>query len=461
VDKQEGETVTRVQLALCALIATELAGGTFILLRPRIRPVPPVPEFAYLDPLVAEQIRDRVAKCNTPDDWAALGELYLAVGCFPEAEACYRYAAEQEPERGDRAYQWGFALERIGKLEEANAAYARAIGKGTPPDEHCHYFIARNHLRMENAAEAQTAFAKAGKYPAARYELARIAARSGNTTEAITILDSLIAEQPQMRQPYLLRHRIEVLRDSPTAASYGDRANRARAKLATPFDNEWARLEDVYFRFGTTAELKAAEQLVGTRRFPEAETKLRAILAKEWNASALDLLAEIELQKQRPAEAVRLLREAIDRDGPSVHLLTRLGDAHEANRDMKLAVQAWTQATELGIGASVKNLHYRLGEHYQQAGHANLAKWHSSRAFLAAGHELFWKGDYANALPAFTEATQVEPTLAEAWYYVGEANRVLNKPDAARTAYTKCLQLNANHGRALAGLALLPTAFPR
>ena len=157
------------------------------------------------------------------------------------------------------------------------------------------------------------------------------------------------------------------------------------------------------------------------------------------------------------AEAVRLLQEAVDQDGPSVHLLDRLGYAHERSGDSAPAVRAWARASELGIGPSVKNLHYRLGEHYQKAGNAAYAGSRiPRRAHLAAGHELFWAGNPRDAQGAFEKATELEPTLTAAWFYLGETNRVLGHVEEARKAYTRCLARDPDHGRAIAGRELLP-----
>ncbi len=447
--------MSRRQWALVALIAAEVVAGAVFLLRSRTRAVPPVVDLSFVDPFVAEHLRARSAACTMPDDWAALGEEYLAYGYFHEAEACYRVAAEREWDRSERAYQWAFALERVGKLEQANAEYERALSLGYSHPDDCRYFIGRNFLRLEQADPARGAFEAAGNHPSARYERARLLVRDGRASDAVPILDSLYAAHPQAIQPYLLRHRIDALQSWPGAARFADLANRARGRLPTPFDKEWNRLEETYNRLGLTGEITAIEKQLASRDVAGAERKLRAVLATGWNPAATDLLAEVEAQRGRPAEAVRLLQEAVEREGPSSYLLERLGDAHERNGQLPQAVQTWTRATELGSGAGVKNLHLRLEEHYRKAGNDRDARWRSARAHLAAGHELFWAGNARNARGAFEKATELEPTLAAAWFYLGESNRVLGRAEQAAQAYARCLALDPDHGRAIAGQQLL------
>src|SRR5262249_35642463 len=159
VAEPEGGAMSRFQWALVAVIAGELVVGAVLFHRQRNLPTPPVGELSYLDPLAAEQVRDLIQNCRSPDDWARLGEAYLAFGYFPEAEACNRVAAEGGPgwhwqraaggARAEHAYDWAFALERLGRLEEANRGYELALRLGHSRPGDCWYFIGRNWLRQE------------------------------------------------------------------------------------------------------------------------------------------------------------------------------------------------------------------------------------------------------------------------------------------------------------------------
>ena len=122
-----------INVALGCAIAIELIAGGVFAFRKQAQTAPPapvVPELSHVDPFVGAHIRELAAKCQTPEDWAGLGEVYLAYGYFTEAEACYRVAVAGSPNRVEWVHHWGFSLERLGKATEANGQYERAIELG-------------------------------------------------------------------------------------------------------------------------------------------------------------------------------------------------------------------------------------------------------------------------------------------------------------------------------------------
>jgi tetratricopeptide (TPR) repeat protein len=442
---------------LLALIAIELAVGAMLAYRQRGRPTPPIPDLAGADPAFAAHIRERAASCRTPDDWAALGLDYLAFGYFPEGEACYRRAAELEPERTERQFEWAFALERIGRLSEANSAYegAAVLGHAVPND--CRYFIGRNHLRLEDVPAARAAFEKAGNHPSARYELARLLVRDGKLGEGIPILDQLAAEHRDAVQPPLLRHRIEVevlAGGGPNLVA--DRAQRATGRLPTPFDREFHRLEAARDRIGRDRELKDLRKLLEGGNTASAEPRLRQIAAADWGPDVADLLAEVEFMRGRPAEAARILQETIDRAGPAGPLLERLGDAHaEAGRGAEAAA-AWERATRLATAAEMRNAWFKLATHHDAAGKKDEARRCFARAYLGAAHEALAAGKLDDVRVTLEKAVENDANLAMAWYYLGELHRRTGEAARARAAYEKCLAIDGHYGRARAALDWLP-----
>jgi tetratricopeptide (TPR) repeat protein len=441
---------------LLLVILVELLGGGYFLYRKRSEPVPPVPDLSAVDPLVAAHIRDRAAHCRTADDWAALGETYLAYGYFPEGEACYRAAVSRTPNDHQRRADWAFSLERIGRPDRALVEYVRAATPDPQQQGECLYAMGRNGLRNGDSTAATRAFQEATTQPSARYELARLKAKAGEPKAAIRILDQLATEFPNAVQPPLLRHRIEVLRDSPTAAVYADRADRFfHTRLPTPFDRDWKRLDERYQSVGLHREWREADDLLQAGQPADAEKRARDALAFGWNPDGVDLLAEIESRKGQPAEAARLLQEIIDRAGPSAAVLDAIGDAYVGMGKPDLAVQAWVRAAELGIGASAKMPYHKLTTHYEKAGDQTAARRFQARAFLAAGHEEFWAGRLQDAQFLMQQATDTDARLGAAWFYLGEVHRLSNRPDDACTAYRKCLDLDPDFGRAHTGLMLL------
>jgi tetratricopeptide (TPR) repeat protein len=440
---------------LAGVIGLELAVGAVLFVRKRSAPTPPVPDLSFVDARVAAHVREAAAKCRAADDWEELGTTYMAYGYFPEAEACARYAAEHVPQNARRAYEWGFALERIGLLEEANAQYERAAGMDTTRSDERWYTIGRNWLRLERADEARKAFERAGDQPSARYELARLKERAGDEAGALAILDRLTAEYPTAVQPHLLRHRIDALHNRPSALVAGDKAYRFQTRLPTPFDRDAERLEAAHHAIGLAHVRPEADRLLAAGKWKEAEPLVRAAIAEQWNPDLSDLLAEVEFSRGNPAGAAKVLDEAVDRAGASPHLLFRLGAAYEEAGQPDRAVAAWSRATTLGIGAEVKDSYYRLATAYEPAKKPDAARAMTARAFFSVGHEFVTTGRAAEALLPLEEATNADPQLAAAWFYRGEAHRLTGRADAARAAYQKCLELAPNQGRARRALKLL------
>lgn len=444
------------QLILVAVVAMEVAIGARLYLwqKPPVTPV--TVDLSHVDSFTAAHINDLTAKCRSADDWANLGEVYLAYGYFTEAEACYRVAVEQQPSHADWVHHWGFALERIGRLAEANAQYERAIELGHLDPGGCWYYIGRNHLRLENLTAARDAFAKAGEQPSARYETARLMARAGQGDEALPILERLAAEYPNAVQPPLLRHKILLLKGDVAASAAGVHSMYAPGSLPTPFDADWKWLEEVHDTTGLARELKSSIALFERGEIEAAAPGFREVFRQNGDAIAADFLAVTEERSGNADEAIRLLQEAIRKSGPTPHLLIRLGETEAARGQAKPAVEAWIRATHLGSGGAVKDAHHRLAEHYEKIGNSAEARRHHAQAFFAAGHEAFWTVQPEPAQRAFETALKYDPKFAAAWFYLGEMHRLQDKPDDARKAYECCLSIDANFGRAMTSLSLLP-----
>ncbi len=67
---------------------------------------------------------------------------------------------------------------------------------------------------------------------------------------------------------------------------------------------------------------------------------------------------------------------------------------------------------------------------------------------LKVGNFYFKKGSYRAAALRFREATRWNPSYAEAWLRLGEAQEKLGDQKAAREAYGKFLSLAPKHKRA-------------
>jgi Tfp pilus assembly protein PilF len=99
--------------------------------------------------------------------------------------------------------------------------------------------------------------------------------------------------------------------------------------------------------------------------------------------------------------------------------------------------------------------HNRLALYYEKKGDKDASRRHRAETYREAGIAAFWKRNLPDARVTLERAVELEPGLVGAWFYLGEANRLLGLTATARQAYRRCLELNPDHGRAQARLALL------
>ncbi len=434
--------------ALALAIAAELLVGGWLVWRHVHALHPPVPDPSAVDAVTAAEFRDLAAAATTADGWGNLGEAYLATGFYPEAAACLTRAAALDP-TADRHFKHAFALERLGLLEDANAEYRAAAAANHPRAKDCWYYVGRNHLRLENAAAAAEAFAKAQPLPGARFELARLAGQAD--AEA----GRLATEFPTAYPPVALRLRLAVLRNENTTALADAFARRPRP-LPTPFDAEVDWVMGRASGVGHARLFRDAGRDLQAGRAAAAEEKLRAALAARWDPEVADKLADVRFAQGDRAEALRILTEVVDRGGPTAQSLWRRGQAEEAGGQLQQAVATWERAAALASGPGGRDLLQDLAAAHERLGDKEKAKRYPARAHLAAGIAAVDAGRWDEATTALGHATEADPASANAWFELAEAHRLAGRPADARAAYERCLKLNPDHGRAARAVRLLP-----
>jgi tetratricopeptide (TPR) repeat protein len=451
--------MTRVGKILLVLVACELlAGGIAVGMKVRAPQAPLIRE-SHIDAITFDDVRRLTANVRTSEDWRKLGEIYMATGFFRESEACHRVAAERDSESAETVHQWAQALERLGYLEEANAAYRRVSQLDPSRSAACAYFIGRNELRQEDVAAAREAFLNAGDFPAARFALARLHLGEGRHNEATALLDDLAREFPGAQQPPLLLHRIALAEQRLQAASAAaDRQDAAREQLTSPIDAEFQRLQKVHEGTGLRRRWQESRELIDGGQGAAAEQLLRDILAERFDAFPADWLAEILFQRGQLDAAADIQLEIIERLGPAVEFLERLGDTQDALGEKDKARATWLRATQLSFGPPLRDVHGKLAASLAAAGQEQLATRHFALAAQAAGIGDLRAGNAASAEAALREAVRLDPQLAHAWYYLGEAARERGDAEAARAAYERCLAIQPHHGRAADRLERLATA---
>lgn len=447
--------MTRKQWLLVGILGIELLAGGYLLVQRGSRASPPLADFTLVDPLTAKEISTRVQTCRTAANWAELGEMYLATGFFPEAEICLAEACVQESSNAQYAMRHAFALERLGKVEEANERYRIAISLNHPRWADCWYYIGKNHLRLEQVEAARQAFERAQELPAVRYELAVLDAHSGQREKAETEAKKLMREYPNAYPPVSLLYRLMWEKnDRKQIGRLADEFTRRPRPLPSPFDLEVNWVFGLANRIGQNGLFHEAGQAMREGRIAEVEKKLRTALEAGWDQEIADRLAEVLYLQRQPREAMQILKQALVQGRPSVDLLWRLGQTQQASGQPEQARDSWERAVRLVTGPA-KELYQDLASFYERAGEKDRARQMQARALLSEGIELLDGNRPLEAMEPLIQALQRDPGMAQAWYFLGEARRGAGRQAEARQAYEQCLQRDPECGRARRALELL------
>ena len=160
-------------------------------------------------------------------------------------------------------------------------------------------------------------------------------------------------------------------------------------------------------------------------------------------------MADLYQKTDRPQRAIELLADAVQREGAAPHTLERLGDACAAAGQRNEALDLWETAAEW---QPTSELHRKMAEMYAQAGDVKLARRHQGLEKFRSGVDALRLNRLEEAHAVLDQAVAMLPDHASAWFYFAETCRFLDRPERAKHAYTRCLELHPGHGRALRGL---------
>lgn len=450
--------MTRICWLLLIVIAAQIAG--LVVFRDRLRRPPnsfyPRPDISVLDSMSAGEILSRqkkLEKDGKPESWTDLASIYVMYGFFREADYCCQRSDKLTPNSMSNNFWWGATLFRLGQLRESSEKF-RAMIASTDPSQVgiCHYCIGVNFLREECVDEAERAFRKGIGHPPAEYELAKILVRSGRADQAVPILEKLTKDDPKSARYWLLRaNAMLALGDAENADSFFDRAEVA--SIPQPADELTAFLQGQIGRFGLDLQIKKGEEFLKLRKWSEAADILRNALQREWRPTTADLLADALLELGQTNETVSVVNGAIDRYGATPARLTNLGDALAAKGTSDEAVNQWEHAIRVGLAGRA---HSRLADYHAKMEDQKKSDYHRAIATRIEGLYYLRQDRVEDAMKRFESAVKFDAENADAWFYLGECQRILNEAAAADSAYRKCLAVNPFHGRAKRSLKRLP-----
>lgn len=452
--------MSKLQLVLIVVIGVELAIGLPRLMvdRPAAEAGPPLPDFSLSDPITEKELNQLAETGKTPEQWAKLGEAYLATGYFPEAEATLRVAAEKGT-TATNLFRHAFALERVGRIEDAIQQYEAAANLKGGRQADAWYYVGKNHLRLERTDRAAEAFAKAEPLPAARYELALLHAREGRTQEAHTLLEPLAKNHIHAYTPVGMQYRLAMQTNDPRKLFELSEAFSTRARpLPSPFDSEVDWIMGAANTIGRDGYFLRAGRHAQAGQFHQSEAVLRDALEASWNPEIADKLADVIFAQRRPQEALTILQQAVTEGGPQYELLARLGQAQAAQGNLDQAQITWQRGARLATGPGSLELWQDLAELAKRSQQNDRFQEYTARASFAEGIFELDSGRPADAISHFEAATQRKPDWADAWYFLGVCQHRAGQQTDAVKALEKCLGANPHHGRAKRRLAYLKTA---
>lgn len=435
------------------VVAELLVGGVLFGLRLNATLPAPPPVAEYTDAITGGKILavpDRFLFDST-EKWRTLGQTYLQSTFFAKAEACWHAATDCDPLSADFALRHGCCLEQLGSLEEARQVYLRAAQIGSARiAEVAWYRIGRIHLQWEHSAEAATAFEKAGDdHLPSVFQRAKLLIRSGSAAEAAPLLERLAEDHPRDIRCWQLRARFdEVLGRPEDAAAARDTVLRSILSLPLePFKSIIPNHEPA----GLYHDVSEAMQRYQAAHTPFAAEQLLPFVRDEtfWQNKLpllLEDVASIQLDAQNLPAARSLLEKQIEkRRAPTWRTWELLARVEFAEKHLQQAWQHWNRAERLRPDAVD---HDQMAQLALALREDRAARRHRGLARQASGFRAFLNDMLDDSRQMFREAVEIDDELPSAWYYLGETERLLGAPEAAKPAFERCLHLMPNHGRA-------------
>jgi tetratricopeptide (TPR) repeat protein len=299
-----------------------------------------------------------------------LGEALERIGALDAAVAAYRAAVSEQPTFRKASNNLILALVKAGKGDEA-VERARALVAASPddPDRHFTLGLAQSEQNVTDAIKSlRRALELAPRHTLARYNLARVLNRADRVPEAIEELQRALAIDPRAETHYML------------GVIYWHQGDLDRA-------------------IGALQAAVASEP-----RYADAHYTLGAVLKarRDWDGAANSLRRAIAL---RPDPAThytlaQVLQQAGDETGARTH---------------------FAEAERLRLRA----------EQEQQAS-----------VWTSVGTQKLDAGDLASALDLFRRATSVNDEYAPAYYQMGRTLERLGEEEASRKAFARAAALN-------------------
>ena len=401
---------------------------------------------------------------HSKDDWVNLGQIYTTFALMPEAEYCFKRAANLGSLTLEQQFKYGICLSRRGEMEKAIQMVLPVANSNNELAVHANQQIGFNLLRLNRRAEAEKYLRKAGADPISELSLARILIREDRVSEAIRVLDGLITRNPNSMRAHQMRSwAYEVPGDTydeyEARVSYDHSMHASGMIIIYPLSRDWD--VDAVASMGSAKHMLASSVALQKGEFEKAVNEgVRALemIDPLWRPGYAEAMIDAHLANDEPVKALGYLSKWLIHDGESTRLWELAGDAFLAMDDEGKAEAAWLRGTRIRASKTFQanaEICHKLVQLYQtQGSQEKVTIYHAWHQYESG--KLQWRdNNIREAIVSFTKASDVLVQEEQVWFYLAESQRALNDRASARESYEKCLVLNKHHGRAIVGLALV------
>lgn len=394
-------------------------------------PGPPVepPRPATLDAIdesLAEEIREALERVElSPADasaWMTLGMVYEANRMFDLALPCYEHVVEMQPDDPRSWYRLALTRGRSGDLEGGVQALER-VHALDPSYGPAYWKRGFSLLDAGRLPEAETAFRRAlevdRRDPAAWAGMARVHLKNGDPREAVRLLETVLASQPQRRY---FHHLVGIAyREAGEPDEAEKHLQLGRDSVAAWLD-PWS-LELARYKSGLRWALAEADRARMDGRYD------------------LAIPALLELRKKEPTDQ---------------QILATLGKAYVGAGRVEEGLE--TLLLMIDLHPDNFRAHLDIALAYEQAGRPGPALEHADRAlelnpeFAAAhwrrGQILRGTGRFEEAAAALARSVELDPDDTIALTVLGECLIELRRWDEARSHLESAVRVQPDNGYA-------------
>lgn len=353
-----------------------------------------------------------------------LANLYFQQNNLDNAEKYYRKAVRKYPNFRRAHKNLGLVLVQANKLKAATTSLSKALELGDV-DGRAYGLLGYCYLTQQLYYPSEAAYREAilmqPKVRDWKLGLARCLVETDQNKEAVALFDTLLKEEPDNADFWLLQANALIGMDETLAAAQNLEVVRLMGHAKVP---TLTMLGDIYINHqmpglalsayldaiqasgkkNPPAIMRAAKIFVQTGNYEEAKSLITGIRSSTELKTADDLeLLTLEAKIARfegdDEAALALLNQIVERDALNGDALIELGDYYASKGDMARAVNRYQQA--------------QLIEGYERA------------ALIAHAQALVRKGDYKAALPLLRRSLdlQADPYIQDYTQRVADAAR--------------------------------------